>query len=71
MSEISRPEILTEYDLELVLSHHFHNRELAKETMKKAIRIYWPHRENNVAKSRIISAVTIIKTINKEGIYAS
>ncbi len=71
MSVSKNSEILTEYDHELVLFHHFHNGELAKETMKKAISIYWTHRANKVARSRINSAVKVIKKIDKEAANAS
>ncbi|KHE11748.1 hypothetical protein LH87_18350 [Citrobacter braakii] len=58
--------LLTEYEIDLVLSHHFHNHDAAINTMKKAIAIYWNFRGNKIARSRIMSAIKIIKSIRKK-----
>lgn len=59
-------KLLAEYDSELVLYHHFHNNAAAINAMKKAIAIYWPSRSNKIARSRIMSAIKIIKSIRKK-----
>lgn len=56
-------KLLTEYDIDLVLSHHFHNHDAAINTMKKAIEIYWNFRGNKIARSRILSAIKTIRFI--------
>lgn len=54
-------KLLTQYDEDLVLRHHFHNKETANYTLKKVVSIYWRNRHNNVAKSRIKSAIKILR----------
>lgn len=61
--------LITEYDLNLVLSHHFHNPHTSISTMKKAIRIYFPNRGNAIARSRINSAISIIRSIKLRSDY--
>lgn len=61
--------LITEYDLNLVLSHHFHNPRASISTMKKAIHIYWPNRGNAIARSRINSAISIIRSIKLRSDY--
>lgn len=61
--------LIKEYDLNMVLSHHFHNPHSSVLTMKKAIRIYWPNRGNAIARSRINSAISIIRLIKLRSDY--
>lgn len=55
--------ILTEYDADSVLRHHFHDKEASKNTLKKAIKIYWRKRNNPVARSRIKSAIEVLRLL--------
>lgn len=55
--------LLRQYDLESLLKAHYGDTDKVITTMKKAVRIYWMNRSNQIARSRLHSAINIIRTL--------
>lgn len=55
--------LLRQYDLESLLKAHYGDTDKVITTMKKAVRIYWMNRSNQIARSRLHSAIKIIRTL--------
>jgi len=64
MTKTEEDELLLEYDLDKVILHHHHNYRNAIISMEKSIRLYLPRRDNHVARSRVKSAIRIIRTLS-------
>lgn len=58
--------LLMEYNKENVLFFHYGDKDSACASMGNAIKIYWPKRQNRIARSRIKSACRIIRSIRNE-----
>lgn len=55
--------LLTKFDTATVLRHHFGMKDKAIDAMKSSIGIYWAGRKNEIGRSRIKSAISVIRDI--------
>lgn len=53
--------LMMEYDRGLLLKFAHGDKNLITQRLKRAVGIYWKHRANKVARSRIHSAIEIIR----------
>jgi hypothetical protein len=50
----------------MVLIHNYHKPDAAIRELKKCVKFYWRNRANPIARSRIKSAINIIKELKNE-----